>query len=56
MTATASKNWMRLPGYNSPLAESSTVPVPKLAALQNKANQLNAILTTLAKKTKDRNS
>jgi len=38
------------------LTESGIVPSPKLAALQDEANQLLAILTTIAKKTKDRNS
>jgi len=36
------------------LTESDIVPAPKLAALQDEANQLLAILTTIAKKSKDR--
>ena len=38
------------------LAESGIVPAPKLAALQDEANQLLAILTSIAKKAKDRPS
>lgn len=38
------------------LAESSIVPAPKLASLQDETNQLIAILTTIAKKSKDRPS
>lgn len=38
------------------LTESGIVAPPKLAALQDEANQLLAIRTTIAKKSKDRNS
>jgi four helix bundle protein len=38
------------------LAESSIVPAQKLASLQDETNQLLAILTTIAKKSKDRPS
>lgn len=38
------------------LTESGIVPAPKLASLQDETNQLIAILTTIAKKSKDRPS
>lgn len=38
------------------LAESGIVPAPKLAPLQDETDQLLAILTTIAKKAKDRPS
>ena len=38
------------------LTESDIVPPAKLASLQDETNQLLAILTTVAKKSKDRNS
>lgn len=38
------------------LTESDIVPPAKLASLQDETNQLLAILTTIAKKSKDRNS